>query len=139
LLFERVELGHGFAEDVDDFVDLGAVEAKLGVAIGEGVDGFVLFQPFALEAEPFAQLFDLADEDEVEVFLAEVALALRTVNGSVFGILNELEDKLSLALRTLENLGKHAFILARRLSHEIPPCLSADAGMRMLTEAFSAV
>jgi hypothetical protein len=27
LLFQRVELGHGFAEDVDDLVDLGAVKA----------------------------------------------------------------------------------------------------------------
>jgi len=99
------ELGDRFAEDVNDLVDLVAVEFQLGIAVGHGVDRFVLFEAFALEAKALGQLLDLGDEDEVEVLLAEVALALRAVDGAVVGILDELENKLPLALRTLENFG----------------------------------
>src|SRR5205085_7551929 len=110
-LLERVEVGQGAAEDGDDLVDLGAVEAKLGVAVAEGVDRLVLFQAVALEAEALGQLLDLADQDEVDVLLAEVALARRAVDGAVRVRRDLFKNELSLALRALENLGQQAFNL----------------------------
>jgi hypothetical protein len=104
-VFEGIEIGEGLAEDVDDFVDLGAVEVKLGVAVGHRVDGFVFFQAIALEAEALDELLDLGHEDEVDVFLAEVALALRTVDGTVLRTFDQFKNKLSLASGTLKNLG----------------------------------
>src|SRR5204863_1590656 len=74
-------------------------------------DGFVLFEAVALEAEALGQLLDLADQDEVDVLLAEVALALRAVDGAVLSVFNEVENELSFALRTLEDFGKHGLIL----------------------------
>ena len=48
-------------------------------------------------------------ERTFEDFFAEVAFALRAVNGAVFGRFDQLENELSLALRALENLGQHRF------------------------------
>src|SRR4051794_749208 len=105
VFFERVELRDRLAKDADDLVDLGAVQLQLRVAVGHRVERFVLFEAFALEAEALAQLLDFGDEDEVEVLLAEVALALGAVDGAIVNVLDELKNKLPLALRTLENLG----------------------------------
>src|SRR5438067_13692544 len=105
LLFERFQLGHGFAKNADHLIDFGAVELQLRIVVGHRVEGFVFFEAFALEAEAFGQLLDFGDEDEVEMLLAEVALALRAVDGAVVGVLDELKNKLPLALRTLKNFG----------------------------------
>jgi hypothetical protein len=104
-LLEGVEISERFPEDVDDLVDLGAVEMQLGVAVGQGVDSFIFFEAVALEAEAFGKLFDFGEDDEVDVFFAEVAFALRAVDGAIFSRFDELEYELPFALRTLENLG----------------------------------
>ena len=103
--FERVEVGQGAAEDGHHLVDLRAVDAELGVAVAQGVDRLVFFQAVALEAEALGQLFDLADQDEVDVFFAELALALGAPDRAVIVRFDQFEDELSLALRALENLG----------------------------------
>src|SRR5688572_23185767 len=114
-LLERVEVGHGLPEDVHDFMNLGAVSAELGIAVGHGVDGLVALEPLSLESEALDELFDLADEDEVEVLFAEVALALGAVDGLVGGGLHQLEDELPLALRALEDFRQHGVVYSRRL------------------------
>ena len=100
---QRVEIGEGFSQDGDDLVDLAAVEPEFRVAVGHSVDRLIFFEPVALEAKPFGQLFDLADQDEVDVLLSQIAFALGTIDGAVFGRFDEVENELSLALRTLED------------------------------------
>src|SRR5437764_3160631 len=110
-LLEGVEVGQGAAEDGHDSMDLGAVAVELGIALGHGVDGFVLLQAVALEAEALGQLLDLGEEDEVDVLLAEVALALRTPDGAVVGRLDKVDHELAFALRALEDFRQHSIIL----------------------------
>ena len=85
-------------------MDFGAVEFEFGIAVGHRVDRLVFFEAFAFEADAFGQLFDLRDEDEIDVLLTEVALALGAVDGAVLRRLDELEYELSFALRTFEDL-----------------------------------
>jgi len=59
--------------------------------------------PDGRHIDQIAQLLDLTHQDEVDVLLAEVALALRAVDGAVFSVFNEVENELSLALRTFED------------------------------------
>jgi hypothetical protein len=92
-------------------VDLRAVDAELGVAIGQGVDRLIFFEPVALETEALAQLVNFGEEDEVDVFLAEVALALRAVDRAIVGRFDQFEDELSLALRAFEDFREHDLIL----------------------------
>ena len=84
-----------------------AVKAEFRIAVCETVNRLIFLEAVAFEAQPFGELFDLRDEDEVDVLLAEVAFALRAVNRAIFRGIDELENELSLALRTLENLGYH--------------------------------
>jgi len=104
-LLQCVEIGERLPKDVDHLVDLGAVEAELGVAVGHPVDGLVFLEALTLEAKAFGQLFDFGEEDEVDVFFAEVAFALRAVDRAILGRLDQFEYELSLALRALEDLG----------------------------------
>src|SRR5206468_4358932 len=106
-LLQCVELRERAPEDVDHLVHLAAVESQLRIAVSHCVDRLIFFQTFALEAQALDELFDLGDQDEADVFFTEVALALRAVNGAVFGRLDELENELSFALRTFEDLGQH--------------------------------
>ena len=111
VLTQGLELGERLPEDGDDLVDLAAVDPHLGIAIVHGVDRLVLLQPVALEAEALRELLDLGDEDEIDVLFAEVALALRAVDGTVLGPLHQLEDELALALRALEDFRQHESIV----------------------------
>ena len=104
-MLQSLEVGERLAQNVDHLVDLGAVEPELGVAVGHGVDSLVFFKTVALEAEAFGQLLDFGEEDEVDVFFAEVAFALGAVDGAVRSRIDQFEYELSLALRALEDLG----------------------------------
>ena len=66
-------------------MDLAAVESQLGVAVAHRVDRLVFFEAIALEAKAFRELFNLGDENEIDVLFAEVAFALRAVDGAVVG------------------------------------------------------
>jgi hypothetical protein len=104
---QGVQIGQGAAEDVDDFVELRAVDPQLGVAVGHRVDRLIALEAIALEAEAFGQLVDLGDDDEVEVLLAEVALALRAVDRVLGRRLDQFDHELPLALRALEDFRQH--------------------------------
>jgi hypothetical protein len=106
-LLEVIEVVESSTQDGDDFVDFRAVHAEFGVALTQGVESLVLFQTVALEAKALRQLLDLGPQDEMEVFLAEVALTLRAVDGAVLSRFEQLEYELALALWTFEDFGQH--------------------------------
>ena len=92
---------------MEHLVHLGSVHMKLGVAVGHSVDGLVFLEAIALETEALGELLDLSDQDETDVLVAQVPFALGAVDGAIVRALYKLEVELALALRALENFGKH--------------------------------
>lgn len=88
-------------------MNLGTVVAKLGIAFAHGIDGLVALQPVTLETKALGEILDLAAQDELNILLAQVAFALRAMDGLIRSVLHQLENELAFALRALEDFGQH--------------------------------
>src|SRR5262249_3200744 len=101
------------------------VVAHLGIAVGEAVDGLVLLEPILLEGQPFDHLVELAAQHERDVPHAEIAAALRAMDGLAAGVGDAVDDELALAARALEDFRNHGSRI-----QSVPSGASAGAKFR---------